>query len=141
MQGCAQISGRYGRAACAKGKAQHGEAVQSLCHAIMQEAEFGRGRQVQRQKLQPIGDGPQRAGEIMADPRRDQGCEGRIAHGWGAALMLWEPGMLVRAPAHPEWGIGQIQSVVGERVTVNFQETGKMVIETRLVELDWVIQP
>jgi hypothetical protein len=55
--------------------------------------------------------------------------------------MLWEPGMLVRAPAHPEWGIGQIQSVVGERVTVNFQETGKMVVETALVQLDWVHSP
>ena len=49
--------------------------------------------------------------------------------------------MLVRAPAHPEWGMGQIQSVVGERVTVNFQESGKMVVETALVQLEWVHSP
>lgn len=55
--------------------------------------------------------------------------------------MLWEPGMLVTAPTRPEWGMGQIQSVVGPRVTVNFQEAGKLVVDTGEVTLEWVIAP
>jgi hypothetical protein len=55
--------------------------------------------------------------------------------------MLWEPGMLVKAPARPEWGVGQVQSVVGPRVTVNFQEAGKLVVDTGEVSLEWVIVP
>lgn len=39
----------------------------------------------------------------------------------------WEVGALVRCPARPDWGVGQIQSVVGERVTVMFEEGGKIV--------------
>ncbi len=41
---------------------------------------------------------------------------------------MLEPGMLVRHPAHPEWGIGQVQSAIGDRITVNFREQGKLVI-------------
>ncbi|MEM9010743.1 MAG: DUF3553 domain-containing protein [Pseudomonadota bacterium] len=40
-----------------------------------------------------------------------------------------EPGMLVRHPSEPDWGIGQIQSVIGDRITVNFQHAGKVVID------------
>jgi hypothetical protein len=42
---------------------------------------------------------------------------------------ILEPGMLVRHPDCPDWGIGQVQSNVGGRVTVNFRETGKVVID------------
>ena|GEM_PF-606567 len=35
------------------------------------------------------------------------------------------PGMRVRHPAFPDWGIGQVQSVAGERITVNFEHAGK----------------
>ena len=45
------------------------------------------------------------------------------------------PGMLVRHPDHAEWGIGQVQSNVGGRVTVNFPETGKIVIDGRRIAL------
>jgi hypothetical protein len=31
------------------------------------------------------------------------------------------PGMFVRNPAAPDWGVGQVQSVIGGRVTVNFE--------------------
>jgi Protein of unknown function (DUF3553) len=48
---------------------------------------------------------------------------------------LLEPGMLVRHPGRPDWGLGQVQSNVGGKVTVNFEHTGKVVIETRLVSL------
>lgn len=55
--------------------------------------------------------------------------------------MLLEPGMLVRHPGQPDWGLGQVQSVIGTRVTVNFEETGKVVLDTRAVTLEWVITP
>ncbi len=48
---------------------------------------------------------------------------------------LLEPGMIVRHPERPDWGLGQVQSVVGARVTVNFEHAGKVVIDTRHVSL------
>lgn len=45
------------------------------------------------------------------------------------------PGMLVRHPGRPDWGIGQVQSNIGGRITVNFREVGKVVIEGSRVEL------
>ena len=48
---------------------------------------------------------------------------------------LYEPGMMVRHPDRPEWGLGQVQSAIGRRVTVNFEEAGKVVIDMRAVEL------
>jgi hypothetical protein len=47
-----------------------------------------------------------------------------------------EPGMRVRHPHWPEWGIGQVQSVIGDRVTVNFEEQGKVLINGAVVQLD-----
>lgn len=46
-----------------------------------------------------------------------------------------EPGMLVAHPQHPDWGIGQVQSNVSGKITVNFQEVGKVVIDANRVEL------
>ncbi len=51
---------------------------------------------------------------------------------------MLEPGMFVRHPAAPEWGIGQVQSRIGDRITVNFAEAGKRVIDGRRVVLDIV---
>ena len=48
---------------------------------------------------------------------------------------ILEPGMLVRHPQRPDWGLGQVQSNIGGRVTVNFEHAGKVVIETRNVDL------
>lgn len=48
---------------------------------------------------------------------------------------ILEPGMLVRHPARPDWGTGQVQSVIGARITVNFREAGKVVIDGTRVEL------
>lgn len=45
------------------------------------------------------------------------------------------PGTLVRHPDRPDWGVGQVQSNIGERITVNFPETGKVVIDASRVEL------
>lgn len=41
---------------------------------------------------------------------------------------LLEPGMLVRHPDRPEWGLGQVQSNIAGKVTVNFENAGKVVI-------------
>lgn len=46
------------------------------------------------------------------------------------------PGMLVRHPARPEWGAGQVQSAIGHRVTVNFENAGKRLINAAAVELE-----
>lgn len=42
---------------------------------------------------------------------------------------ILSPGMLVRHPDAPDWGVGQVQSNVGGRITVNFREAGKVVID------------
>ena len=47
-----------------------------------------------------------------------------------------EPGMRVRLPARPEWGTGQVQSVAGHRITVNFEHAGKVLINAAVVDLD-----
>jgi FKBP-type peptidyl-prolyl cis-trans isomerase 2 len=48
---------------------------------------------------------------------------------------LLEPGMLVRHPDQADWGLGQVQSVIGERVTVNFEHAGKVVIDSKRIFL------
>lgn len=55
---------------------------------------------------------------------------------------VFEVGDLVQSEARPEWGIGQVQSRIGERLTVNFENEGKVVLlgaeaELRLVTADW----
>jgi hypothetical protein len=48
---------------------------------------------------------------------------------------LLEPGMLVRHPECPDWGVGQVQSNVGGRITVNFPNAGKVVVDGERVDL------
>lgn len=55
-------------------------------------------------------------------------------------IEMLEPGMLVRHPGAPEWGVGQVQSRVGRRVTVNFPEVGKQVVDGDRVGLIIVAQ-
>ena len=47
----------------------------------------------------------------------------------------YEPGQFVRHPTQPAWGVGQVQSVVGDRVTVNFEHAGKVLVNTAVVSL------
>ncbi|MDS9468709.1 DUF3553 domain-containing protein [Paracoccus sp. MBLB3053] len=51
---------------------------------------------------------------------------------------ILEPGMLVRHPGAPEWGVGQVQSRIGDRITVNFANAGKQVVDGRNVSLELV---
>lgn len=43
--------------------------------------------------------------------------------------------MLVRHPDQPDWGLGQVQSVVGARVTINFEHAGKVVVDSKVIYL------
>jgi FKBP-type peptidyl-prolyl cis-trans isomerase 2 len=45
------------------------------------------------------------------------------------------PGALVRHPNQPDWGTGQVQSVIGDRITVNFEHAGKRLINAKVVKL------
>jgi hypothetical protein len=46
------------------------------------------------------------------------------------------PGMRVRHPQAPEWGIGQVQSVIAGRIAVTFEHAGKVVIDGSRVALE-----
>ena len=48
---------------------------------------------------------------------------------------LLSPGDFVRHPGRPDWGLGQIQSMIGPRITVNFENAGKVVIDGNVIEL------
>ncbi|PTX55866.1 uncharacterized protein DUF3553 [Litoreibacter ponti] len=48
---------------------------------------------------------------------------------------LLEPGMLVRNPAEPDWGLGQVQSNINGKITVNFENMGKMTLDATRVDL------
>ena len=50
-------------------------------------------------------------------------------------LAQFSPGQYVRHPQEPSWGIGQVQSSVADRVTVNFENAGKQLIIVGMVEL------
>jgi FKBP-type peptidyl-prolyl cis-trans isomerase 2 len=50
------------------------------------------------------------------------------------------PGAWVRLPSAPEWGIGQVQSVAGVRVTVNFEHAGKRLVLSDKAELESVAE-
>ena len=52
-----------------------------------------------------------------------------------------EPGDKVYNPANKEWGIGQIQSIINDKVTVNFQNVGKKVINAENIELKKINDP
>ena len=48
---------------------------------------------------------------------------------------LLEPGMLVEHPNRPDWGTGQVQSNINGKITVNFREEGKVVIDGSRIDL------
>ena len=47
----------------------------------------------------------------------------------------FEPGDKVYNPVNKDWGIGQVQSIIKDKVTVNFQNVGKKVINSNNIEL------
>ena len=51
-------------------------------------------------------------------------------------ILEFEPGDKVINPINKEWGIGQVQSIIEEKVTVNFENVGKKVINANNIELE-----
>ena len=47
-----------------------------------------------------------------------------------------EPGNFVINQSEKSWGIGQIQSIIKNKATVNFQNSGKKVIKKDNVEIE-----
>ena len=47
-----------------------------------------------------------------------------------------EPGNFVVNPSEKSWGIGQVQSVIKNKATVNFENMGKQVINMDNVNLE-----
>ena len=51
----------------------------------------------------------------------------------------FEPGDKVINPSNKEWGIGQVQSIIKDKITVNFENAGKKVINAENIELKKII--
>jgi hypothetical protein len=54
-------------------------------------------------------------------------------------LIDFEPGDYVINPSNKDWGIGQVQSIIGSKVTVNFENYGKRVINVKNINLEKLI--
>ena len=51
-------------------------------------------------------------------------------------IFEFEPGDKVYNPNNKDWGIGQVQSIINGKVTVNFQNAGKKVINSENIKLE-----
>ena len=51
-------------------------------------------------------------------------------------ILDYEPGDKVTNPNNKEWGIGQVQSIINSKVTVNFENVGKKVINVEKIILE-----
>ena len=50
-------------------------------------------------------------------------------------ILDFEPGDKVKNPANNKWGVGQVQSIIDDKVTVNFENVGKKVINIKNIVL------
>ena len=51
-------------------------------------------------------------------------------------ILNYEPGDKVTNPNNKDWGIGQVQSIINGKVTVNFENVGKKVINIQTIKLE-----
>jgi len=51
-------------------------------------------------------------------------------------ILDFEPGDKVINPNNKDWGLGQVLSIIKEKVTVNFEIVGKKVINAKNIELE-----
>ena len=51
-------------------------------------------------------------------------------------ILDYEPGDKVTNPNNIDWGIGQVQSIIKGKVTVNFENVGKKVVNSNLINLE-----
>ena len=55
-------------------------------------------------------------------------------------ILNYEPGDKVLNPYNKEWGIGQVQTIIGQKVTVNFENVGKKVINSKYINLEKLVK-
>ena len=55
-------------------------------------------------------------------------------------ILEFEPGDKVVNPSNKDWGIGQVQSMINNKITVNFQNVGKKVINAENIELEKYVE-
>jgi hypothetical protein len=55
-------------------------------------------------------------------------------------ILDYELGDKVTNPSNKQWGIGQVQSIINNKVTVNFENVGKKVINVKIIKLERVNQ-
>jgi len=48
----------------------------------------------------------------------------------------YEPGDKVTNPNNKDWGIGQVQSIINGKVTINFENAGKKVINSEIIKIE-----
>jgi hypothetical protein len=53
-------------------------------------------------------------------------------------ILNYEPGDKVTNPNNKEWGIGQVQSIINGKVTINFENVGKKVINSENIRIEKV---
>ena len=51
-------------------------------------------------------------------------------------ILDFEPGDKVVNPNNKDWGIGQVQSIINNKITVNFENVGKKVINSNNIVLE-----
>ena len=51
-------------------------------------------------------------------------------------ILDYEPGDKVTNPNNKDWGIGKVQSIINSKVTVNFENVGKKVINAEAIKLE-----
>jgi hypothetical protein len=51
-------------------------------------------------------------------------------------ILDYEPGDKVTNPNNKKWGTGQVQSIINGKVTVNFENVGKKVINIKIIKLE-----
>lgn len=71
----------------------------------------------------------------MDAPAASGACLGRQTPYTARMDPFLEPGALVRHPDRPDWGLGQVQSCIGRRVTVDFEHAGKQALDGSVVRL------
>ena len=55
-------------------------------------------------------------------------------------ILEFEPGDKVINPLNKDWGIGQVQSIINNKITVNFENAGKKVINGNIITLEKFIK-
>jgi carbonic anhydrase/acetyltransferase-like protein (isoleucine patch superfamily) len=149
----AQRHCRLGRAqhlpleAGTEGDAEKPDPCLRVAHRVADQVHFGALRAAGHvDQFDPIADRPQRVDKVVAQARSDQvrqrniGHTQRVLHKKAPRMSedlnaILEPGMLVRHPEAPDWGLGQVQSNIDGRITVNFENAGKVVLDGRRVAL------